>query len=252
MKRICNFFSGLSWPIWILLAFVLLQLAVYLIRFNGSLSSDSADWSAFSTYFGLSFSVLSVLLVYLTYRSQRRMSAVLQFESIFFQWHQQHRAIYKSQKSKIKKFSNEVVMKFLKEHDNFSIEGFLQDSNDSNQREVMPYYRSLYHLMKYVHLSPILDSEDKRKGYIDIIQAQMTDEELNTVLYLLLADEWKNSTNVLGCSLIEMMDKYNLFKNFYYDESEKNFEKFVDFMVIQFPKTTDLFHFLVSKETDTA
>lgn len=225
---------------------VFLQLVAYLLRFHGKLSSQIADWSDFSTYFGLSFSFLSVFLVYLTYRSQTKMSAVLQFESIFFQWLEQHRAIYNSLESKIKDFSHEVVMPFIRGHKGeFSVKDFVQHACDSNQREVMRYYRSLYHLMKYVHLSPILGNDvDKRKMYVDIIQAQMTDEELNTALYLLLADEWKDSTEVLGCSWEQVIDDYHLFKNFYYEKSEQNFKEFVEFMNREFKETKDLFHFL--------
>ena len=238
--------NNVSWLLWLMIAIVLIQIVVYKIHFRGVLSSQNADWAAFSTYLGLSFSILSVLLVYLTYRSQMRLSAVLQFESVFFQWHEQHRSVYRNLESEIQKFSDQVVLPFIREHKGgFSVDTFLENSDDSNQREVMRYYRSLYHIMKYVHLSPILDGEDKKKKmYIDIIQAQMSDEELNTAFYLLMTDKWKYSKKVLGCSLIEMVDKYHLFKNFYYDQNEKNFQEFAKFMNSQFKKTSSRFQFL--------
>lgn len=243
-KRFSN--DHLSLPIWVLAICVFLQLVAYLLRFPLKLSSQISDWSAFSTYLGLSFSFLSVFLVYLTYRSQSKMSAVLQFESVFFQWHDQHRAIYNNIAEYIKEFSDKVVLPFIRGHKGeFSIDDFVQHAHDSNQREVMRYYRSLYHLMKYVHLSPILgNDEDKRRMYVDIIQAQMTDEELNTVLYLLLADEWKDSTEVLGCSWKQVVDDYHLLKNYYYEKSEQNFKEFVEFMNSEFKETKDSFHFL--------
>lgn len=246
MKIVLKFLKRYLPIILILLFALITQFGFYRWQFNGGFSKENADWAHFATYFGLTFSVLSVVLLFLTYRSQTKMSAVLQFESVFFQWHQQHRAIYKSLKTNIDSFSKDVAMKFIREHQgNFSVNDFLCDSNDTNQREVMRYYRSLYHIMKYVHLSQILDNdEEKRIMYFDIIQAQMTDEELNTVLYLLFTDEWKDSTKVLGCSLIQMMDKYHLFKNYYYAQNEKNFKEFVAFMNEEFKETKDYFHFL--------
>lgn len=245
--------NNVTWPIWALIFCVIIQLVFYLVRFHGPLSSESADWSAFSHYFGLSFSVLSVLLVYLTYRNQTQMSAVLQFESIFFQWHDQHRTMYNDLKEKIEKFSKDVVMRFIETHKgHFTIEDFRSDAKDSDQRDVMRYYRSLYHLIKYVHLSPILDNdESKRMMYIDIIQAQMSDEELNTILYLLLTDEWKDSKLIFGCSWEEVIDKYHFLKNFYYSNDRKNFNEFVIFMNNEFKETKDAFHFLKLKSTPT-
>jgi hypothetical protein len=119
--------------------------------------------------------------------------------------------MYNDLKEKIEKFSKDVVMRFIETHKgHFTIEDFRSDAKDSDQRDVMRYYRSLYHLIKYVHLSPILDNdESKRMMYIDIIQAQMSDEELNTILYLLLTDEWKDSKLIFGCSWEEVIDKYH-------------------------------------------
>lgn len=241
-----NSSNSVIWPVWILAACVVLQLIVYLLRFHGSLSYDSSDWSAFASYMGISFSILSVLLVYLTYRNQVRMSAILQFESVFFQWHSEHRAICQNLKDEIDAFSEEVALRFIKEHKGaFSIDGFLRDSDDSSQRKVMRFYRSLYHFMKYVHLSPILEGEEqKKKMYFDIIQAQMSDAEQYTAFYLLMTDKWKDSTQVLGCSLIEMVDKYHLFKNLYYGKNEANFKEFAAFMNDQFRNTSGSFQFL--------
>lgn len=137
-------------------------------------------------------------------------------------------------------------MKFIRQHKgSFEIKDFRNDSDDSVHRDVIRYYRSLYHLMKYIHLSPILQKEEQKKKYFDIIQAQMTDDELNTVLYLLLADEWVNDKRVLKtCSLLELVDKNHLFKNIYYPKTEENFNDFVEFMHKTFVETKNSFHFL--------
>lgn len=228
------------------LVFFMLQIILYFNTFTGTLSTESKVWADFATFFSLSFSFISAVFIFLTYRSQTSMSSILQFESIFFQWHQQHRNIYKSLAPQIKDFSENVAMRFVRRHKGtFKVEDFQNFSDDSQHRDVIRYYRSLYHLMKYIHLSPILFEREQKKKYFDIIQAQMTDEELNTVLFLLFADNWLQSKRVLKtCSLLELVDRYHLLKNFYYEESEDNYKEFTLFMYEQLPETQNSFHFL--------
>lgn len=235
--------------LWLCLGAVTLQCVFYFITFTGSLSNDSGVWADFATFFGLSFSFISAIFIYLTYRSQTIMSSTLQFESIFFQWHQQHREIYKSLSNEISVFSEIVAYNFIQQHKGkLKIEDFQNHSNDSEHRNIIRYYRSLYQIMKYIHLTPILDNEEQRKKYFDIIQAQMTDEELNTFLFLLFSDKNLNDKRVLKtCSLLELVDSYHLFKNFYYPASEDNFTYIVEFMCSQFPQTKNSFHFLRCK-----
>ncbi|MBO4802591.1 MAG: hypothetical protein J5545_12135 [Bacteroidaceae bacterium] len=230
----------------ICIVFLLIQLTLYLYKFSGGLSSMPDDWAAFSTFFGLGFSFASALLIYLTYRSQTNMSSVLQFESIFFNWHQQHRSIYVNLKPQITDFSNQIVLPFIRNHQGiFEISDFRSHSNDVDQRAVIRYYRSLYHLLKYIHKSTILGDDKQKKKYVDIIQSQMSDEELNTVLYLLLADEWMADKRVLeDVSWLELVDKHHLLKNFYYSKDNPNFEEFKAFMHVVFPQTKASFYFL--------
>ena len=228
-------------------AFFVIQAVLYITNFKGQLSPDSSVWANFSTFFSLSFSFISAIFIFLTYRSQTNMSSVLEFESIFFQWHQQHREIYNNLVPQITNFSSNVAMKFIRQHKGvFTLEDFRNSYDESKHRDVIRYYRSLYHLMKYIHLNPILHKEEQKKKYFDIIQAMITDEELNTVLYLLLADEWLNDKRVLKtCSLLELVDKYHLFKNFYYSNNEENYNDFVLFMHEHFIETKKSFHFLI-------
>ena len=235
--------------------FLLFQVILYLINFPWNLSSRSEDWAAFSTFFGLSFSFASALLIFLTYRNQTNMSSVLQFESIFFQWHQQHRDIYNGLAEQIISISNNIVIPFIYQHKGeFEISQFCVDENNIEIRDVMPYYRSLYHLMKYINRSDIIDCYEQKKKYVDIIQSQMTDAEYNVVLFLLLCDENKNRSDIFnkysgnnpqkGVSLITFIDKYHLLKNIYYPATNENYTDFVKFMHNTFPETELSFHFL--------
>lgn len=235
--------------------FLLFQVILYLINFPWNLSSRSEDWAAFSTFFGLSFSFASALLIFLTYRNQTNMSSVLQFESIFFQWHQQHRDIYNGLAEQIISISNNVVIPFIYQHKGeFDISQFSVDDKNKAIRDVMPYYRSLYHLLKYINQSDIIDCDGQKKKYVDIIQSQMTDAEYNVVLFLLLCDHNKNRSDKFnkysgnnppkGVSWIDFIDKYHLLKNIYYPTTNENYTDFVKFMHITFPNSRESFHFL--------
>ena len=240
------------------LAFMLIQVVFYCYNFPWGLSSRSEDWAAFSTFFGLSLSFASALFIYLTYRSQTTMSSVLQFESIFFQWYQQHQEIGNSLKKEISNFSSNVALPFFEQLEQESKISHSKTKNDSvrmqddSVRIVIPYYRSLYQLMKYIQQNEIIDIFEQKKKYVDIIQSQMTDAEYLVVLYFLLTDPNKNrkdkfekySKKKKETSWMVFVDKYHLLKNIYYSSTTNNFANFVKFMQKNFPDTTESFHFL--------
>lgn len=240
------------------LAFMLIQVVFYCYNFPWGLSSRSEDWAAFSTFFGLSLSFASALFIYLTYRSQTTMSSVLQFESIFFQWYQQHQEIGNSLKKEISNFSSNVALPFFEQLEQESKISHSKTKNDSvrmqddSVRIVIPYYRSLYQLMKYIHQNDIINDYEQKKKYVDIVQSQMTDREYNTTLYLLLNDPNKDRKDKFDkptkkkkeTSWMMFADEYHLFKNIFYSRNNNNYEEFALFMHNSFPKTEDSFHFL--------
>lgn len=233
--------------------FLILQVGLYMYTFPLSLSPRSEDWAAFSTFFGLSLSFVSALFIYLTYRSQTTMSSVLQFESIFFQWYQQHREVYNGLKVQVSDFSNKEVIPFIgRINADTDIDSLEMEEKSAATRVIMPYYRSLYQLMKYIHQNEIVDSYEQKKKYVDIVQSQMTDSEYLVVLYFMLTDSNKSrkdkfdrySTKKKEMSWMAFANKYHLFKNIYYSSSNANFDGFVAFMQKSFPDTAESFHFL--------
>lgn len=126
------------------------------------------------------------------------------------------------------------------------------DNKNIATRNIMPYYRSLYQLMKYIQQNEIIDIFEQKKKYVDIIQSQMTDAEYLVVLYFLLTDPNKNrkdkfekySKKKKETSWMVFVDKYHLLKNIYYSSTTNNFANFVKFMQKNFPDTTESFHFL--------
>ena len=61
-------------------------LVFYSRYFNGPISTDIDDWAGFATFCGFSLSLISIIFIFMTYRSQQELSSILQFESSFFHW----------------------------------------------------------------------------------------------------------------------------------------------------------------------
>lgn len=59
-------------------------LVFYSRYFNGPISTDIDDWAGFATFCGFSLSLISIIFIFMTYRSQQELSSILQFESFFF------------------------------------------------------------------------------------------------------------------------------------------------------------------------
>jgi oligoendopeptidase F len=68
--------------------------------------------------------------------------------------------------------------------------------------ELGHYSRHLYHIVKYVNESAVSD----KKKYTDIIQAQMSDNELYATLYNAIS-EYRNT------KFLPLLDKYGFFEN---------------------------------------
>ena len=105
--------------------------------------------------------------------------------------------------------------------------------------------------MRYIHQNEIINDYALKKKYVDIVQSQMTDEEYNTILYLLLNDPNKDSPDKFDkptkkkkeTSWMMFVDKYHLLKNIYYSRKNNNFNDFKKFMLNSFPETKDSFYF---------
>ena len=82
-------------------------LVFYSRYFNGPISTDIDDWAGFATFCGFSLSLISIIFIFMTYRSQQELSSILQFESSFFQWLEMHNSIYNECKVDIEKYYDE-------------------------------------------------------------------------------------------------------------------------------------------------
>ena len=70
---------------YILAVFVLVPLIVYVYHFYSSnLSDKTVDWGAFGSYISGTIGVISVILLYITYKEQCRSNSISQFEQRYY------------------------------------------------------------------------------------------------------------------------------------------------------------------------
>lgn len=227
-----------------------------LLHFVGGLPSTKLeDWANFATAVSVSLSIISVIYIYLTYRSQVRMSSVVQFESTFFQWYQIHTNMYKEMQSQIDECVDNVILPKLltaKFEDLTVFEELVRNNNVD--RPLHRYYRSMYQLLKYIKLSPILSGYKQRKKYYDIIQSNMSDKELLLFLCFVLGDENRDKHVFGGCweefwnmklTFKELVDEGHILKNCFVPD-DSLLKRMTPIVRKSFPHTAvRSFHFLL-------
>lgn len=185
----------------------------------------------------------SVLLIYATYKNQVASSLLLQFETTFFNLLQNQREILKSLRDEIQIdskffFNEEKVEKIADEYISAvatqlyeQFDGRIGTHVDSERKEIKNvaeskeenliiidrlykfiyngkeadlghYFRHLYHIFKYTHESKLTD----KKKYIDLIQAQMSDDELYLTFYNGIAEYGRKK-------FFPLLDEYQFFEN---------------------------------------
>lgn len=222
-----------------LIAFILAGL--FIKTFHNYPSENIDDWASAATYLSLVPSTFTILFIILTYKSQISTSAILQFESAFFQWYQIHIELTGKLNEEIDSFANGTIIPLIKSMETFQISAFKNIEDQEKTRNISRYYRSLYSMIKYIHLNrKVLTTYESRKKYYDIIQSRMTDNELFVVLYLLLCDKRIDEKEYLnGVTYMEVLDEAHLFKNLFYSKNNNNFQEFANFMISQFKKTAE-------------
>jgi hypothetical protein len=170
------------------------------------ISNSTADWGTFGDYIagivGTIFGFASVVLIYLTFKRQQETSVLQQFETTFFNLLNTQREMMKSVSGHLKdqhgrdvefsgqrffrKFGDLLFSKYVffpsigtQEEVRNVICEYYEECFDEPGPTLGPYYRHLYHFLKYTRSS---DIKCKQK-YMDIIQSQMSDAELYCLFY---------------------------------------------------------------------
>ena len=201
-------------------------------------AESSGDFGIFGDYIGGTVGtivgIISIYLLYITYtsqvefaRKQDESTKRLQFESTFFNMLEQQQMLREQLVGKIGD-NNYQGLSYLERlgedlSDALSSLNYRMDEVSSENKIFLKnivnqlyldffipnvshlghYFRHLYHILKYVEDSNIQDA----KGYVDILQAQLSNDEL----YLLAIN---GISNYGRRKMLPLMDKYSLLENF--------------------------------------
>lgn len=100
------------------------------------------------------------------------------------------------------------------------------------ENDIMYYFRNLYQIICHVHRS-FLDEEEKKK-YINIIQAQMSDEELLVMLFNVIHYTSKNGNK----DYLKILDDYGFFENLRSPYDDRDMQDIVFPIKLLFNNTT--------------
>lgn len=222
----------------IALVLFLLPILIYCITLRtDEFAESSGDFGVFGDYIGGTVGtvvgIISIFLLYETYTSQvrfaRKQDAVAkfqQFEATFFNLLEQQQMLREQLRGVIgdHEFHGLSYLKRLREDlsdalsclnyrmDEITVDNKVLLKNVVNQLYLdffLPnvshlghYFRHIYHILKYVDDSHIPEV----KGYVDILQAQLSNDEL----YLLAIN---GISNYGRRKMLPLMDKYSLLEN---------------------------------------
>lgn len=212
----------------LMLSLIIVSLVAYLFRFyDYGLSFDSTDFGIFGDYvggvIGTIVAIYGAFYVYQTYRQQENQSTLQQFENTFFQLLSQQRDIIKNLKGKIGTkdylgyeylhalheelmvpMEDPEISNLTKKNLRYKVNDFYTELFREHTYQLGHYFRHIYHILKYIETSFI--EEERKKGYADFLQAQMTTDEL----YLLAL----NGVSEYGWKKARpLIDNYSLLEN---------------------------------------
>ena len=210
----------------LLIVLILAILFVYFCTFHYGLSNSNADFGTFGDYFGGTIgaimSLISVVLIYITYREQVEFSNTQFAQANKLAFHQNFFSLLNVQRDIIKSFEirltdpietdKEVEYKgyaaivkldsdLKSSMSQFSYESDLENWDFEHIREKVNilyrevieaygdltlghYFRHLYHLLSFIDKNAV----DDKKQYYDFVQSQMSNEELMLLFYDALSD----------------------------------------------------------------
>jgi len=132
----------------ITLGVAIVPLVVYVIWFWGiGLSDNTTDWGAFGNYVAICLSVLSISLIYITYREQRKSNEITRAEQHIATMRNTLGALYEKNQSRI-----ESIYLKISEH-------FNESFYDLSEYE----YEKIVKVCKYYYSSASGENEDSKK-----------------------------------------------------------------------------------------
>lgn len=128
------------------IAIAVVLIAFYAVHFyNASLSDKTSDWGAWGSYVGIGFSILSVSLIYITYKEQQESNRIGRFEEHFHISLRTLNELFEKRKNVIDSIFSKVENHFRNPFDP------LTDYEQSKVQKILGYYYS----------SAVIDSQEE-------------------------------------------------------------------------------------------
>lgn len=202
-------------------------------------------WASLATYLSIGMSVTTVVFVMMTYYIQSRSSVLLQFDATFFQWFSIFHSSLERDAEAVNQYA-EVVSNKLQQFDSLDCVAFPEEKS-KEERICVIHYKTLFQMTRYIETSSSLRNADRKK-YFDIIQSQLSDEQMLVLLYLHLQDTYPVCKMSYQTFIRKHLDKYKFFKNVYYKDTMSNYPVIRDLMFKAFPNTRGSFHWFPVEE----
>lgn len=161
----------------VLIAVVLV--IVYLANFShASLSDNTSDWGAWGSYVNVGISLISISLIYITYKEQQKSNKIARFEEHYHVALKTAGELFERKKEIIKDSYNRIENHFRNPFDP------LTDYTQRNTKNVLGYYyssdvfdvqqecdevfRYFYTALNSIKSSPIIDADEKDRCYTEM------------------------------------------------------------------------------------
>lgn len=202
----------------ILIGIIIIVGSFILCFYKQDISENISDWGSFGAYVGGCFGFISVVIMYLVFREQAKMTYKSQFEAVFFNMLHTLREIWGAGLE----IKSAQLCDKISEHFNVDFGG--NEVERTDVKKVMSYYmavhkednsinhyfRYLYHIIKYVVTNEHLD-DNVKTDYISLIQAQMSNTELLITFF--------NAIEYNNIKYISWLDSYGFFENLVTDSN---------------------------------
>lgn len=169
----------------------LILIGVYCIHFiNAPLSDNTSDWGAWGSYVNIGISLISVSLIYITYKEQRNSNKITRFEEHHHIALKTAKELFEQKKDIVKSVYNKIEKHFCNPFDP------LTDYTRDNTRKVMAYYyssavydtkqdcdqlfRYFYTILISIKNDTLISEEDKFRYYTEM--SCIFSEEVRTIL----------------------------------------------------------------------
>lgn len=239
MKKIVSFLGVLF----------IISILIFIYQWFGTSLSDSiADWGSFADYFsGIPLSIITIIIIIVTYKEQKDSNRTIRFESSFF-------CLYSSENSRETKVINQTYSKIKSHFDN------VNDNLELNRNEcvlLLSHYWNLHkEELSYKNLSTTLlyliktnlIAEKDKQHYLYILYSNLSDKDYLCFLsYLCNLYYIENRSDFLCNNLLFQfhsldafqeqivniisnqnvkLQRFDLYEDYGYREQENKFENY--------------------------